>query len=61
MVCIATLAPYITLVWAIVLSVPKAMREARQMDKADIVPTPYFLSAFFWGLGELKYIMYENS
>lgn len=28
----------------------KAMREAREKDKADIVPTPYFLSAFVWEL-----------
>ena len=32
----------------------KAMREAREKDKADIVPTPYFLSAFFGELGSIK-------
>ena len=30
----------------------KAMREAREKDKADIVPTPYFLSAFFGEFGK---------
>ena len=39
------------LVWAIVLSVSKAMREASLKDKANIVPTPCFLFiAFFWEL-----------
>lgn len=32
----------------------KAMREAREKDKADIVPTPYFLSAFFGELGSIS-------
>lgn len=50
----------IILVWAIVLSVPEAMREAREReDKANIVPTPYFiLIAFFWGLEGTTTIKY---
>ena len=42
------------MVWiAIVLSVPKAMREASLKDKADIVPTPFLFIALF---GELRSI-----
>lgn len=37
----------------------KAMREAREKDKADIVPTPYFLSAFFGELGSISDKRYD--
>ena len=36
-----------------------AMREAREKDKADIVPTPYFLSAFFGELGSISDKRYD--
>ena len=35
------------------------MREAREKDKADIVPTPYFLSAFFGELGSISDKRYD--
>ena len=45
------LALYIPLVWAIALSNSKGNARAWEWDKANIVPTPYFiLTAFFWGL-----------
>ena len=53
LVCKPLLAFSIPLVWAIVLSVPKAMREACQLDKANIVPTPYFIMSF-WGTKDIK-------
>ena len=49
------LATYIPLVWAIALSVPKAMREASQKGKADIVPTPlFYINGFPLGIGEAQ-------
>ena len=50
--CVAIIGSmHIPLVWvAIVLSVPKAMREARFQDKTNIVPTPYFFIRHLLGI-----------
>ena len=61
--CIAIIGfMHIPLVWvAIVLSVPKAMREARFQDKTNIVPTPYFLFAFVWELVSIIFKEYGKN
>jgi hypothetical protein len=42
-------------VWAIVLSVSKAMREASLKDKDSKFPhLYYYIIAFFWGLEGIK-------
>ncbi|WP_239446388.1 hypothetical protein [Parabacteroides sp. An277] len=52
---------YILLVWdAVVLSILRAMREARYKDKADTVPTPFLLLTTLEGTGVKNIYRYES-
>ena len=50
---------YTKRVWvAVALSILRAMREAREQDKVNTVPTPFYLLIFSKGNGEEYIIIY---